>query len=102
MKRKVTMSVACLGLLMLWPVYGTAQNAQGDQAKSTTSTIQSGGKPVYKPPRRGAPGGRIGGGRRGPGDKTPVLPVITPDPARPTNRKSPAGAGEESKSRRVE
>jgi len=31
------------------------------------------GKPVFQPPPRGAPAGRIGGGTRGPGDKAPAL-----------------------------
>ena len=35
--------------------------------------------PVYKPPRRGAPRGRVGGGTRGPGDELPVLSVLAPD-----------------------
>lgn len=37
------------------------------------------GMPVYKPPPRGAPGGRVGGGSRGPGDELPMLFVLAPD-----------------------
>jgi hypothetical protein len=35
--------------------------------------------PVYKPPLRGAPSSRVGGGSRGVGDDSPVLAVIAPD-----------------------
>jgi len=34
---------------------------------------------VYKPPEVGAPGGRVGGGTRGPGGDLPVLSVLAPD-----------------------
>lgn len=90
MKHELVMKVGCLGLLLLWPVFGSAENQQGDKAKPTTSTIRSGGKPVYKPPRRGAPGGRIGGGTRGPGGKAPAISVIAPEHTGLTSRASPA------------
>jgi hypothetical protein len=35
--------------------------------------------PIYKPPLRGAPGGRIGGGTRGIGDELISLDVLAPD-----------------------
>ncbi|MBI3357361.1 MAG: DUF928 domain-containing protein [Nitrospirae bacterium] len=35
--------------------------------------------PVYKPPVRGAPGGRVGGGTRGTGDQTFTLSVLAPN-----------------------
>lgn len=35
--------------------------------------------PVYRPPKRGAPAGRIGGGTRGPGREMFVLSVVAPD-----------------------
>lgn len=35
--------------------------------------------PVYKPPVRGAPGGRVGGGTRGAGDQTFTLSVLAPN-----------------------
>jgi hypothetical protein len=39
----------------------------------------SGERPVtYTPPPRGAPGGRTGGGTRGPADTTPLLTVLAP------------------------
>lgn len=35
--------------------------------------------PVYRPPLRGAPGGRIGGGTRGPEGPVPTLVALAPD-----------------------
>jgi hypothetical protein len=35
--------------------------------------------PIYNPPRRGAPGGRVGGGTRGIGDEGMSLYVLAPD-----------------------
>ena len=37
------------------------------------------GAPVYKPPLRGAPGGRVGGGTRGTAREVFVLSVLAPD-----------------------
>ncbi len=37
--------------------------------------------PVYKPPRRGAPAGRVAGGTRGSGSKLPLLSALAPDHA---------------------
>lgn len=37
------------------------------------------GMPVYKPPLRSAPGGRVGGSSRGGGDELPMLSVLAPD-----------------------
>ncbi|HET9491883.1 MAG TPA: DUF928 domain-containing protein [Methylomirabilota bacterium] len=36
-------------------------------------------QPVYKPPRRGAPGGRVGGATRGHGAGTTTVAVLVPD-----------------------
>ena len=35
--------------------------------------------PLYQPPRRGAPGGRVGGGTRGPSPGLPFLYALVPD-----------------------
>jgi Domain of Unknown Function (DUF928) len=35
--------------------------------------------PVYRPPLRGTPGARVGGGSRGPGSDQPQLAVLAPD-----------------------
>lgn len=37
------------------------------------------GMPVYQPPLRGAPGGRVGGSSRGAGDELPSLYALAPD-----------------------
>lgn len=36
-------------------------------------------EPLYQPPRRGAPGGRVGGGTRGPSRGLPLLYALVPD-----------------------
>ncbi len=36
-------------------------------------------EPLYQPPRRGAPGGRVGGGTRGPSLNLPLLYALVPD-----------------------
>jgi len=36
-------------------------------------------EPLYQPPRRGAPGGRVGGGTRGPSPGLPLLYALVPD-----------------------
>jgi hypothetical protein len=45
--------------------------------------------PVYKPPLRGAPGGRLGGGTRGTGRDTFVLSVLAPDHSGLTRHEQP-------------
>jgi len=36
-------------------------------------------EPLYRPPQRGAPGGRVGGGTRGPSMDSPLLWALVPD-----------------------
>lgn len=36
-------------------------------------------EPLYQPPRRGAPGGRVGGGTRGPSQGLPLVYALVPD-----------------------
>jgi len=90
MMRGLTACFACFGFLLLWPANGPAQESSDQKTKSATASVTSSAKPVYKPPRRGAPGGRIGGGTRGPGDETPALSVIAPEHTGLTSRESPA------------
>jgi hypothetical protein len=52
-------------------------DAEGRLGKTTPPS--PGDMPVYVPPRRGAPGGRVGGGTRGVGDKPFLLSVLAPD-----------------------
>ncbi len=51
---------------------------QGVEEKDQKSVIAA-ETPVYKPPKRGAPAGRVGGGTRGPGREVFVLTVLAPD-----------------------
>lgn len=52
----------------------------GSEAESNKEkTATSGRMPVYKPPRRGAPAGRVAGGTRGVEDQMPFLSVLSPD-----------------------
>lgn len=46
--------------------------------------------PVYKPPLRGAPGGRVGGGTRGTGRETFVLAVLAPQHTGQTTQEQPS------------
>lgn len=46
--------------------------------------------PVYNPPKRGAPGGRVGGGTRGIQRETFVLSVLAPDHSGFTTSEQPA------------
>jgi len=45
--------------------------------------------PVYKPPLRGAPLARMGGGTRGTGDDAPVVTVLTPEHMGLTSQSQP-------------
>ena len=49
--------------------------AESNKEKTATSDRM----PVYKPPRRGAPAGRLAGGTRGAEDQMPFLCVLSPD-----------------------
>jgi uncharacterized protein DUF928 len=60
-------------------VSGPAMSQESKQVAQATSTLSS-ATPVYKPPLRGAPGGRVGGGTRGTaGRDVFVLSVLAPD-----------------------
>ena len=58
-----------------------------DQSKKTDSTASV---PLYIPPGRGAPGGRIGGGTRGPQREVFVLSVLAPDHSGFTTSEQPS------------
>jgi hypothetical protein len=45
--------------------------------------------PLYQPPRRGAPGGRVGGGTRGPSPGLPLLYALVPDHVAVTAEEQP-------------
>ena len=67
------------------PAAATAAENQrsGSTAKQTVSV------PIYKPPRVGAPAGRVGGGTRGTGD-LPTLSVLAPDHIGLTTQEQPS------------
>lgn len=65
----------------------TGTDGTGSKTQSVGKPLQNAGDgtiqpaadlPAYRPPRRGAPAARVGGGTRGPGDATAYIAVITP------------------------
>ena len=62
--------------------------AEKDTAVTKASATNAGGF-VYRPPMRGAPAARIGGGTRGIGDMTLVLVVLAPDHTGLTTKEQP-------------
>ena len=59
------------------------------EIKSKNKSIATIGMPVYKPPLRGAPGGRVGGGTRGLCSELTFLCVLAPDHVGLTVREQP-------------
>ena len=53
---------------------GAPRGESQPKASTTTAAV-----PIYTPPLRGAPGGRVGGGTRGSGREVFVLTVLAPD-----------------------
>jgi len=60
-------------LALMLPSSGFASEEQKDKPATPTQAI------VYKPPLRGAPVGRVGGGTRGVDSNTPVLAALVPE-----------------------
>ena len=56
-----------------------------DQSRPSTKISE----PLYQPPRRGAPGGRVGGGTRGPSLALPHLYALVPDHVAVTAEEQP-------------
>ena len=56
-----------------------------DQQRSSSKISES----LYQPPRRGAPGGRVGGGTRGPSPGLPLLYALVPDHVAVTAEEQP-------------
>ena len=71
------LAIIALGGLVLLPVASAISQEQktGDKKPPATGTVT----PVYTPPIRGAPRGRVGGGTRGTGREVFVLSVLAPD-----------------------
>jgi hypothetical protein len=88
MKTMTFATVFVLTVLVLgMPLSGLAQQPQQPPKPEPSAT---GATPVYKPPLRGAPGGRVGGGTRG---TTPrdmfVLSALAPDHSGLTTQEQP-------------
>lgn len=86
MKYVILLSWTLIAVLSL--VLSSSGNAVNHQQKSPAQQAveqrdekpaPAAAVPVYKPPIRGAPGGRVGGGTRGPGREVFVLSVLAPD-----------------------
>jgi len=94
MKSRIVISTCALAAtaLLCFPFLLTA----GTEPAGTRSTSSDTGKrpaapvvaPVYNPPTRGAPGGRVGGGTRGK-DQTFVLSVLAPNHTGLTSQAQP-------------
>ena len=77
LERIAIASIALWSLTILVPVApGHAQ--QKPPAAATPDAKATASAPVYKPPLRGAPGGRVGGGTRGTGREAFILSVLAP------------------------
>lgn len=75
MRRKVG-SLAMILILCFVTAFPMSAPAAEEEAKKEDSRSQMF---TYKPPMRGAPGNRIGGGTRGAGDDLPEILVLAPD-----------------------
>jgi hypothetical protein len=77
-----------LAVAAVLPVsYADAQDKKAADKKPPPVTVTA---PVYKPPLRGAPGGRLGGGTRGTGREVFVLSVLAPDHSGLTMQEQPS------------
>jgi len=96
------MRYATLGKGMILPacaagmLFATSA-AEGQTTPPMSQGVQELGKrpaaglsmPMYQPPKRGAPGGRVGGGTRGSGEDLPILSVLAPDHVGLTTQEQP-------------
>ena len=72
--------VVSIGLgLVLMVVSATSSGAQQKPADAKAGEAKVATAPEYKPPMRGAPGGRVGGGTRGTGREAFILSVLAPN-----------------------
>jgi hypothetical protein len=62
----------------------------GQSQPAPPSSTPAVAAPIYKPPLRGAPGGRVGGGTRGTGRETFVLAVLAPQHTGQTTQEQPS------------
>jgi hypothetical protein len=77
-RRIAIASIAIWSVMVIAPpAPGEAQQKPPEGAASDAKAT-SASAPVYKPPLRGAPGGRVGGGTRGTGREAFILSVLAP------------------------
>ncbi|MDP2827815.1 MAG: DUF928 domain-containing protein [Sulfuricellaceae bacterium] len=69
-----------LMLLFVWTSFG---------AYAAENIVSPAGVPMYKPPLRGAPASRVGGGSRGMADNLPKIAVLAPDHTGYTTQEQP-------------
>jgi hypothetical protein len=72
-------------IILFTPLSGLALDEQKEESTdpghetNNKQAVSRSSMPVYKPPLRGAPASRIGGGTRGIGSDMPVLAALVPD-----------------------
>jgi Domain of Unknown Function (DUF928) len=87
---------ALAGLSLMIPLSGVAGDAhQGQSLSPVVEAPQqqlsaAAEMPMYNPPPRGAPGGRVGGSSRGIEDRFPMLAVLAPDHTGLTGQEQPS------------
>jgi hypothetical protein len=85
---KATGVLALGALAALLPIVpAESQQKKETDKKPATAVVAA---PVYKPPLRGAPGGRLGGGTRGTGSDVFVLSALAPDHSGLTLQEQPS------------
>lgn len=91
MKNLVLMVLTILAVLMaVGPFSAVAAEPKDKDAQKRAATAQAPSAPTYKPPLRGAPGGRVGGGTRGTSARDIfVLSVLAPDHTGLTTKEQP-------------
>jgi hypothetical protein len=98
MKKVTTILAAGLvaWLLFALPMKGFGQDSKTDKPSDqnlkdqSKKTESSAAVPVYTPPKRGAPGGRVGGGTRGFQREVFLLSVLAPDHSGFTTSEQPS------------
>ena len=79
---KLAAWLSVVGFALGAPVFAGAAEGQPGKPQADAQALKgepSGGKPVYRPPARGAPGGRVGGGARGIGDELVTMSALAPN-----------------------
>ena len=91
----VLVSIFFIGFLLGISVNGFSQDSKTNQPsdqnlKDQSKKTESVSAPVYTPPKRGAPGGRVGGGTRGIQREVSLLSVLAPDHSGFTTSEQPS------------